>query len=365
MRVLYVSEHFWPEIGGVEVVGARLVAGLHARGHEVTVVSSELDPPIVGATSFGGVTVHRLDLTPALIAADPGRIVASRRLLTDLVRTAAPDVVHVAASALGAYWVPTLARTGVPLVLSLHGWAPDLDAGPGSMATRATEAATRITACSRATLDAAIAAWPAVAVRSSVIHAGIEHPEPSAPTTTPPTVVGVGRLHHEKGFDVLVDAWALVVSDHPTARLHLAGDGPERPRLEAQVRALGLAGAVTLLGWVTPDGVGAVLDSAAVVVVPSRAEGFGLSGLEAAVRGRAVVSTAVGGLAEALGDGTTARFVPTDDPVALARAVSALLEDPGGAAALGARARARALGAFGWPRCLDEHEAAYRRAMDA
>ena len=179
-----------------------------------------------------------------------------------------------------------------------------------------------------------------------------------------PTVVAVGRLSEEKGFDVLLRAFARVLERAPSARLVIAGDGFRRDALVAEAMALGIAASVDFPGWVDGEALTELLDRASVVVIPSRAEGFGLVALEAALRGRAVVATDVGGLSEVVADGATGLLVPVEDPGALAGAVLGLLEDRGLARRLGEAGRARALREFSGRRHVEATVELYERLAD-
>jgi glycosyltransferase involved in cell wall biosynthesis len=173
----------------------------------------------------------------------------------------------------------------------------------------------------------------------TVVHYGIAAgPEP-APPPPAPRLAAVGRLIPIKGLDVLLDAFARARADVPGLTLELAGEGP----LEAELRA-GAPEGVTLLGRVAP--VAEVYERNAIVVVPSRGEGFGMVALEAAERGRAAIVSDVGGLPEIVEDGRTGLVVPPEDAGALAAAIVALAGDFERVAAFGAAARQRALDQF-------------------
>ena len=143
-------------------------------------------------------------------------------------------------------------------------------------------------------------------------------------------VVGaVGRLHPQKGFDVLVRALALV----PQAHLVLVGDGPEHAALLELAGELGVTSRLTITGW-TED-VTAWLPGFDVLAMPSRFEGLPLVLLEAMLSERAVVGTGVGSMPDALHDEVTGLVVPVDDEAALATALRRLREDPALRARLG------------------------------
>jgi glycosyltransferase involved in cell wall biosynthesis len=151
-----------------------------------------------------------------------------------------------------------------------------------------------------------------------------------------PIVLTLARLDKQKGLHYLLEAAALV----PEAMFVLAGEGPERPALEAQTRALDLNHRVIFLGY--RDDVGDLLASCDLFVLPSLFEGLPLSVLEAMAAGKAVVATAIGGTDEAIVHGETGLLVPPADPVALARAIRTAVSDPVLSQRLGAAGRARA-----------------------
>jgi glycosyltransferase involved in cell wall biosynthesis len=188
----------------------------------------------------------------------------------------------------------------------------------------------------------------------TVVHYGIEPgPPPPAPPAEP-RLLAIGRLISIKGFDVLLRAFALARADVPALTLDLAGDGP----LAADLRAAAPEG-VRFLGHVAP--VAPLLEQAAVVVVPSRGEGFGMVALEAAERGRAAIVSDVGGLPEIVEHGATGLVVPPGDERALADAIVQLVRTPEIVRAYGEAARERAVREFSADAAADGVEAVYRR----
>jgi glycosyltransferase involved in cell wall biosynthesis len=153
----------------------------------------------------------------------------------------------------------------------------------------------------------------------------------------PEIVVGVGRLATQKGFGTLIQAAARWQRRPVVPLVLIAGDGPLDAELRRQARAAGVA--IRFLG--PRHDVPALLGAADVVVVPSTWEGQPLVVQEALRAGRPLVATRVGGIADLTGD-HGAVLVPPGDPVALATAVTRILDDPQAAARLAAAARARA-----------------------
>jgi D-inositol-3-phosphate glycosyltransferase len=164
--------------------------------------------------------------------------------------------------------------------------------------------------------------------------------------TDRPVVLFVGRIQPLKAPDMAIRALAHVRNDD--ALLVLVG-GASGPAGEAEFeRALALVGELGLDDRVrfVPPRPHHILSSyyraADVVIVPSRSESFGLVALEAAACGIPVVASAVGGLLNIVHDGVTGMLVDGRDPARYGRAISRLLADPVGAAAMGAAAAVRA-----------------------
>jgi glycosyltransferase involved in cell wall biosynthesis len=152
-------------------------------------------------------------------------------------------------------------------------------------------------------------------------------PEPPPAAALPrdpgmPLALALGRLHPNKGFDVLLEALARA----PGIALWLAGDGPLRARLEGQAARLGLGGRVRFLGW--REDVPALLATADLLVCPSRIEPLGNVVLEAWAARLPVVAAAAAGPAALIEDRVSGLLVPAEDPAALAAAMTAAIADP-------------------------------------
>ncbi|MCP5366585.1 MAG: glycosyltransferase [Hyphomicrobiales bacterium] len=145
-----------------------------------------------------------------------------------------------------------------------------------------------------------------------------------------PLILAMGRLHVNKAFDVLFQS--LVKA--PGAYLWLAGDGPERPNLEAQAERLGIRPRLRFLGW--RDDTAELLRTCDLFVCPSRHEPLGNVVLEAWAQQRPVVAAASQGPGALIEDGVTGILVPVDDPRSLGLAMADLLDDPGRRAAMAA-----------------------------
>jgi glycogen synthase len=367
MRILLWSSTFWPHIGGVEVLGARFVAALRERGHEVVVLARRDtdDLPAYGALDGAQIVRHRF--RQPLERGDVEGIVAARRAVRELRSRFAPDVVHL--YHLGPdvlFHELTRDAHPAPTVVTLHqpftGELLRSDVALG----RALRDADWIAACSASVLSAARRQIPAIGARSSVVLNRLPPPgvQSKPLPTEPPAVLLVGRIVPQKGFDLGIEAFARVREQRPECRLVIAGDGVERHALEHKAEALGLNGAVEFTGWIHPRDVPALINRATVVAMPSRFEPFGLVALEAAQMRRPVVGFAVDGLAEAVAHGETGILVEPGHVDALASAILSLIDQPALAETLGDAGWARASRRTGWNTHVEAYERIYERVTD-
>jgi glycosyltransferase involved in cell wall biosynthesis len=184
---------------------------------------------------------------------------------------------------------------------------------------------------------------------------------PVTPVARPvegPIVGAVGRLVHQKGFDLLLRALASLPID---ATCVLVGDGPEKGNLQQLANSLGMRDRLIFTGWT--ERVRDQLASFDVVALPSRFEGFPLVAVEAMLARRPLVVTRVQSLPEAVLDGITGLVVPPEDVGALAEALSGLLGDPDRREKMGDRGRARALEHFTSSAMARSYEAVYHRLL--
>lgn len=153
-----------------------------------------------------------------------------------------------------------------------------------------------------------------------------------------PRILAVGRLSHQKGFDVLIRAFAGIAPRFPEWHVTIAGEGALRRELEALAVMLGIGDRVTLVGRVAD--IEPLMASAGLVVQPSRFEGFPNALLESMGMGAPVIATDCrSGPSEMITDGINGRLVPVDDVAALGRTMAELMANPAAMQALGREAR--------------------------
>jgi glycogen(starch) synthase len=179
-------------------------------------------------------------------------------------------------------------------------------------------------------------------------------------------LVCVGRLQHEKGFDLAIRALDRVRRRGFDATLTVIGKGEYRQYLEDLVQELGLSDQVRFLGQLTNGDTRRIIAGADLVLVPSRTrEGFSLVAAEGAMAGIPAIVTRVGGLPETVVDGQTGLVVTPDSPDELAAAMVKLLRDEATRATLGARARIRALEKYDMDRCVSRYLELYRSLVNS
>lgn len=149
-----------------------------------------------------------------------------------------------------------------------------------------------------------------------------------------PLLFTMGRLHENKGFDTLLQAFSRISDVY----LWIAGDGPERENLEQLAYELGVKPRVRFLGW--RDDAPALHAAADLFICPSRHEPLGNVVLEAWAQGKPVLAAASQGPSALIEDGVNGRLVPVDDAVSMAEVIRALVRDPAQLQALAAAGRA-------------------------
>lgn len=325
---------------GVEQFVRRLALAQAGAGHRVAVIGG--DPA---------------QMAPALGAAGVGFTACGGAIRdTLLIRRAArqADVVATHMTAADAAAATALLGLRAALVATRH-----FTRRRGSRAPRPVYPAIE------RRIDAEIAISEAVArsigLPSTVVHSGVADAAAADPGDRSRTVLMAQRLQPEKRTRVGLAAFAASGLADDGWRLQIAGAGPERALLEQDAAALGVAGAVDLLGF--REDIADLYRRAGLFLAPCPVEGLGLSLLEAMATGLPAVAADAGGHSEILaGLDSRALFAP-DDVAAAAQSLRALADDDDGRAALGAGGRERQRAEFSIAAQLAGTEAVYRRAI--
>jgi glycosyltransferase involved in cell wall biosynthesis len=337
MRVLLVSPSYAPVVGGLQTAVGQIARALSEAGHAVVVLANRYPRALPAAECREGIPVRRmLAVYPDAAHLRAGRadlwlygLWARARVRVQLGRLVTgfqPDAVHAHFADGICAWLPVVRRPpGCRLVVTLHGHDIESLAQRSPVARRRAlrllAAADALTAPSAYLLDRALQWMPASLDRACVIPNGVavEHFHNVRPHTWPrPYVLGLGRLVPKKGFDLLIEAFAGLPGG---CDLLIAGEGPERPTLEALRERLQLRERAHLLGAADRQTCAALLAGARLVAIPSRQEPFGLVALEAWAAGAPIVATRAGGLPETLA-GSGALFAEPGSAASLREALA-------------------------------------------
>ncbi|MGD2049244.1 MAG: glycosyltransferase, partial [Chloroflexota bacterium] len=330
-------------VGGAQRLLFTLAQATRGMPLAMRVVSlrHDTDSPIPDQLASLGVEVVYF---PAKRMLSPNRL----RRLGGWLRHERPNLVHTHLTYANIVGTMAAKAMGIPVVSTLHNIRPRKQ-GRVALALEARVlqwGAQQIIAVGQAVADAyrqrLAGCFIAIIPNAVAIHRPLELAEIESlrlevsGSADRPLLVAVGRLTPQKGFEDLLDAFALVCRDYPEAYLVIAGSGELMPELVNQIQALNLERNTRLLGqW---QDVEKLLAAADLYVSSSRWEGLSVATLEAMAAGVAVVATAVGETPEIL-TGEMGILVPPNDPENLAEALANLLADPNKRRDLGSKAR--------------------------
>lgn len=214
---------------------------------------------------------------------------------------------------------------------------------------------------SEATARRLVAQFPRAAGRVRVTPLGAPPLAATADVTRQPLLLHVGNAYPYKNLDRLLAGFAALQEHRPELRLTLAGPtGAQRDHLAGEAARRGVEAAVDLPGRVSDEELVGLYQRAAVFVLPSLSEGFGLPALEAMSHGTPVAAARATSLPEVCGD--AAVYFDPSDVASLTDAVGRLLDDDPARARLAAAGRARAAG-FSWRTTAELTAEAYRAAL--
>jgi 1,2-diacylglycerol 3-alpha-glucosyltransferase len=362
MRILMISDVYFPRINGVSTSIQTFRRGLHAAGDETILIAPEY-PGAAPDTETGILRVPSRDVPrdPEDRAMKLGAIRALREQLQRLE----PELVHIQTPFIAHYQGTALARAlRIPVIETYHTYFEEYLHHYVPLMPRAIMRfiARRFTVSQCNVLDALVV--PSRAMEQALLDYGVKCPMHIVPTGMEmerfaggdgqrfraqlgiapgqPVLVHVGRIAHEKNIDFLFRMFAIVVRNKPGAVFVVAGEGPALASCKAHVRSLGLAEHVRFVGYLARER--ELLDcyrAGDLFVFSSKTETQGLVLLESMALGVPVVSTAHMGTADIVSPQRGAQVAP-DDEGEFANIVVRLLDDAPRRAAMSAEARAYA-----------------------
>ena len=392
LRILHVSWEYPPVMYGGLGAHVLAIATEQARaGHDVTVLTQH------GADTPSDEVVDGVRVVRAREMGEPQErtfanllswVASMQRAMNrqgrELIAQWHPDVVHghdwvVAAAAM------TLSREAhVPLVATVHateagrhdGWIVGLlSQTVHRRERRLVSAADAIIVCSSAMRDEITAALGPFAAAVTVVPNGVNLEVWQATETacaaararvgvdpTTPLIIYSGRLAHEKGVGILIDAMPGVLAHVSATRLIIAGRGPRDASLRARVSELKLDAEISFAGFLPEHELRPLVATADCAVIPSLYEPFGIVALEAGALSTPVVASREGGLTEIITDGVTGVLVPPGEATSLAAAIVRVLSDRDYAQQLGRAARNDVTIRYNWPVLAAHTVDVYRHA---
>ncbi|HKG92981.1 MAG TPA: glycosyltransferase [Gemmatimonadaceae bacterium] len=314
--------------------------------------------------------LHRLSLgKPLLALALPAFMAAFARAVSAAVREFRPDIVHA------HWWLPgglLAMRTGRPFIVTSHGSDVRLLERPlfrrlGRFVLSRASAATTV---SRFLADDIRRLLPElrtpIHVTRMPVDAELFAAGQSEPKAMPPRILYAGNLVESKGVALLIDAFAILRRGGVECALRIVGDGPDAARLHTLARELGVYAEISWSPLVPQSAMPAEYGASTVTVLPSRgrAEGLGLSLVEALLAGAAIVGTPVGGIPEVIIHEQTGLLSTDERPESLAAALQRMLTEPELRARLTAAGRERVRSQFSPASAVEPFLSLYEQFAD-
>ncbi|UCG61285.1 MAG: glycosyltransferase [Candidatus Zixiibacteriota bacterium] len=338
----------------VQVHLFRWARGLRDRGYEVKVVA-------LGGTPIEGIETVNLPRK--------GKLSYFRQVRAAVTEAHSfkPDLVHAHYATGYGYWAY---RTNIrPSVVSV--WGADVIDFPTiwykrAMVRRILKRATHITATSQLLKRKTLAILPSVDDKVTVIPFGVDLPDTLRPMPDGPVKMCFIKNHNWKyGPDILLMAMAEVKKTIPDIKLSMAGTGELNEFLKNLATELDLNDVVDFVGFVPHDKIYDFISDHHFMVMPSvsESESFGVAVLEAGICGRAVLTSAVGGVPEVVLDGKTGRLLPPGDKDELALAIIEFAKSPDMLREMGQAGYEFVKGNYTWDKSLDMMTDLYQRLL--
>jgi len=359
----------YPTVGGSGVVATEMAMALAARNHDVHLLSYDRPGRLRGG--IPGLRFHEVAVSAYPLFRYPPYDLALATRMLEVREEAKVDLFHVHYAiphAVSAFLARSMCGGCLKFVTTLHG--TDITVVGSDRAylrpTRfALEQSDAVTAVSRYLADETLLMF-GVKKGVDVVHNFVDtqrfQPSDHKPwhqrADEERIIVHASNFRPVKRVGDIVRAFAEIQREMP-ARLLLVGDGPDREHALAVAADLGCRHRVEHLGM--RDDLEQVLPTADLFLSASQTESFGLSMLEAMSCGVPCVSTAVGGVAEVIGD--TGSLVPLGEPDMMAKSAIAILSDADRHTQLSQNARQRAIDCFSTDRIVTQYEAIYERVL--
>lgn len=376
--------------GGLSLHALSVSRELRDRGHQVKVVSM-LDGPLSPEFEKAGLQYELVNFSGAAARRNPMVIARAYSGMKHAIESFRPDIMHTHGPRAHFFAGRAGKAVGSPVhVASIHGSYRQFTVGGASERSSLSSwvrrrqfgavdryigrIADRLIAVSEATARELIQDLGVPENKVSVIHNGIEeivvdHGDAEtlrrdfAGGDDRKLVAYVGSISAHKGTHVLLEAAALVLSGRSDTSFLIIGAGPLEDELAHRAIGLGLGDSVIFTG--SREDAVALMAASDMVVLPSFSEGLSLTLLEAAMMGKAIVATDVGGNQEIVKEGKTGLLTEPGDVKGFARTINSLLDDEACRLRMGAAARKLWEEEYTAPLMVDRFESLYRELLES
>jgi glycosyltransferase involved in cell wall biosynthesis len=377
MKIALFASRFYPHVGGVEELVRQLAHQERLRNEMPLILTNRWPKSLPAVEEFEGMPLRRYNFrVPERTWKQMGGAIlfgpSTLMSLCGAIRAHGANLLHVQCVSSNAYYALWAKRMlGLPLVISLQGELT-MDATQvfqkskfaQSLMRRALTEADAITGCSAQTVrDAEEFYGKPFGDRARVIMNGVtltDFTQGATYSHPRPYILGIGRLVPQKGFDVLIRAYAQSgITSHD---LLLVGEGSEEADLKRLVAELGLNGRVCMPGRADRAGAVSYFNGCSFFVLPSRMEPMGIVLFEAMAAGKAIIASNVGGVPENVRHEETGVLVPGDDVEALSLALRRLETDTALRARLAAAGN-RYVQDYDWARIAEQYAEVYKTVL--
>ena len=368
MRVLILNSEYPPIGGGAGNASAHIADHLVKMGHEVEVVTARFEK-LPRIEQNGRLTIHRIPaLRQRLDRSGPLEqltfALSASFLTTSALLSASPSLIprfkpdatlafFGVPSGIAAWWLKRI--FGIPYVISLRGgdvpgFRPyDFERYHkllGPFLRVIWKDASAVVANSKGLRDLALAFDSRVEIPIIANGVELERYAVSSRDWSPPRLLSVGRLVHQKGLDLAIRALANL--KEMEWEWHIAGDGGQMDKLKSLASELGIAHRVIFHGWQSREGLVECYKRSNLFLFPSRHEGMPNVVLEAMASGLPIIASRIAGNEELVVDGETGILFPSEDVDLLCAALKKLLNDSALRQRMGDASRRRVEEHYSW-----------------
>lgn len=305
------------------------------QGHDVTVLHAHFD---TSGPAYVRTRVETNGMREVIVHVPSSRLpinIARRAWLLVRAYRASflddpPEVIHAHSYPAALSAMPISILTGIPYVITEHSsnLLTGLTANWQRFARLAYSRASKVLAVSSGLASAMsrITPRPITVVPNLVTAQFLSHPSAKRKANAEFAFTSIGYCHPNKGWDILIEAFAALLKSRAQATLTLCGGQEDCHELMDQVHMLGIADKVRFIGRISRSEVKAQLDAADCHVMPSRFETFGIATIEALACGKPVIMTATAA-ADEIVDASNGLTIPIGDWVALASAMEWMMDN--------------------------------------